>query len=243
MFRLILSAILLFGLVGCYDIDKDITCGTLTINAGSDKTVTVNETVVISGTVTKKDGAISEYEWRKGTETLSTLTSFSYVPTDVGNQKLIFIATDEDGCEASDNMTLTVKPVVSSGSDTPSTTNLDGKYSWTNGTLKATLTSFTKTGEWITLGAVYENISDEDIKLHIYSSTHLLDENGAIWDSTEDTAGLYRAYSSRTILPSRKITTEIKFKAKKSQNGTKFDLILDASPSEFDHRILGIVVN
>ena len=247
MFKLILSTMLLFGLAGCYLDDQNedsegSSCGSLTVNAGSDKSVTVNEVVVISGTA--KNGTVSEYEWRKGTKTLSTLSSFSYVPTTVGNQVLTFIVTDDDGCKASDNMTLTVKSVVNSGgiTNTPTQqTNLDGKYSWTNGKLKATLTSFSKTGEWITMGAVYENLSSEDIELYIYSSTHLLDENGAIWNSTEDTAGLYG--NSRTILPSRKIVTEIKFKAESSQNGTKFDLILDLYPAEFKHRILGIVAN
>ncbi len=242
MFKLILSAILLFGFAGCSldDENEGTSCGTLTVSAGPDKTATVNEAVVISGTVTKKDKEISEYEWRKGTEVLSTVSSFSHVPTTVGNQVLTFVVKDSDGCEASDKMTLTVKPVVNEGNGTP--INSNGKYTWTNGELKVTVTSLKKTSNLITLDVVYENLSSEDISVVLYSpSTRLLDENGAIWDSKEDTANLF---DGRTILPSKKIVTKIKFKARNATNGTTFDFIgTDLYYDELNHRILGIPVN
>ena len=248
MLKFILSTILLLGFVGCDDGYLDSSCGELKVNAGLNKTATVNEAVLISGIVIKRDGEISEYRWvDENNEVLSTLSSFSYVPTTVGNHVLTFIVTDDNGCEASDKMTLTVKPlsVDNSGYNITTTTqtqqNYDGTYSWTNGELKATVTSLKKTGQLITLGVVYENVSSEDIKFGVWYKTHLLDENGAIWKSIGDTAGLYKTY--RTILPSRKIVTQIKFKAKTSQNGTKFDLILNAYYDDFDHRILGIPVN
>jgi len=257
MFRLILSTILLFGLVGCYDEDEgttyDESCSTLTIDAGLDKSVTVNETVVISGTVTKKDGEISEYEWRKGTEVLSTLTSFSYVPTTVGNEVLTFIVTDDEGCQASDNMTLTVKPVVSSGTDTPTpittptptpTTSTQTNYSWTNDVLKATLTSVKKVGDIITIEATYKNLSDKEITLHILSNyTYLLDENGNRWLFQDDTAEIYYR---RTIFPARQISTKMRFKAKDSNSGHNFDLIFNDGYEDyteyFSHQIQNIVI-
>lgn len=255
MFRLILSAILLFGLVGCYDEDEDTTydessCSTLTIDVGVDKSVTVNETVTISGTATKEDGEISEYEWRKGTEVLSTLTSFSYVPTTVGNEVLTFIVTDDEGCQASDNMTLTVKPVVSSGTDTPittptptPTTSTQTNYSWTNDVLKATLTSVKKVGDIITIEATYKNLSDKEISLNIWDDgTYLLDENGNRWLFQDDTAEIY---STRTIFPERQIATKMRFKAKDSNDGHNFDLIFNDGyeyAPYFSHQIRNIVI-
>ena len=280
MLKLVLSAIVCFGIVGCNVDDeiKDISCSnTLKVDAGSDKTVTVNEEIVISGTASKKNGVISEYEWRKGTETLSTSNSFSYIPTTVGSQVLTFVVTDDNDCKASDDMTLTVKPVVNSDTSTQTNsnnetevntqtnsdneaevdtqtnsndeaevdaqTNSNNKYSWTNGEIKATVTSLKKTAGLITLTVVYENLSDKDIKFTIYKyKTYLLDENGAIWNFQEDSASFYDG--GRTIFPSKKIVTNMKFKAKNSQNGTKFDLVVTTYyREEINHRILNIIPN
>jgi hypothetical protein len=167
------------------------------------------------------------------------------VPTDVGNQKLTFMVTDDKGCDASDSMTLTVKSVVSSGSDTPSITNLEGKYSWTNDILKATLTSVKKVGNIITIEVTYKNLSEKEISLYIQNaSTYLLDENGNRWLFQNDTAEIS---SGRTIFSKRQISTTMRFKAKDANSGYTFDLIFNDgyerySTSYFSHQIQNIII-
>ena len=237
--------LLAIGVVGCGDDESDRNCSDLRVNAGADKITVINKGTILKGSVTISQGDISSYEWRRGTSSLSTTASFTYYPTSIGNEVLTFIATDDEGCVRSDNMTLIVKSDSIDNSqeseeeaDSQNNSSENSKYSWSNGKLKASITSLKKTGEWITINATYKNLSEEDITLHIYSyETQLLDEDGNIWNFKEDTAKIFR---TRIILPSRQIKTEMKFKAKDSQNGTKFDLILSAHPSEFTHRILSI---
>jgi len=77
-------------------------------NAGSDKTVQVNQSVTITGTGTDSDGKIVSYQWKKGSKVLASMASFSYTPTVVGADTLTFTVTDNDGATASDSMKVTV---------------------------------------------------------------------------------------------------------------------------------------
>ena len=54
------------------------------VNAGEDVTVTVNESITITGTASDSDGTISTIEWKKGDEVLATTLIFTYIPTKVG---------------------------------------------------------------------------------------------------------------------------------------------------------------
>ncbi len=77
-------------------------------NAGSDKTVQINQAITITGIGTDSDGKIVSYQWKKGSKVLASTASFSYIPTVVGTDTLTFTVTDNDGAIASDNMKVTV---------------------------------------------------------------------------------------------------------------------------------------
>lgn len=79
-------------------------------NAGEDKSVTVNQSIKITGTGTDSDGNISAYEWKKEDVILATTASFTYQPTVVGQDILTLIVTDNNGLKSSsDSMVVTVK--------------------------------------------------------------------------------------------------------------------------------------
>ena len=80
-----------------------------TANAGEDKTVTVNQTVTLTGTATDRDGTIVSYEWKKGSEVLGTTATLSYTPTVVGTDTLTLTVTDDDGATASDSVKIIVE--------------------------------------------------------------------------------------------------------------------------------------
>ena len=86
-------------------------------NAGVDMSVTVNESVTITGSASDSDGTISTIEWKKGNEVLATTLSFEYIATEVGTDTLTLTVTDDDGATASDSVTITVKEETSSNSD------------------------------------------------------------------------------------------------------------------------------
>jgi hypothetical protein len=79
------------------------------VNAGADKTVTVNEAVTLVGTATDSDGTISSIEWKKGKDVLGTTLTFSYTPTVVGTEVLMLVAVDDDGVTASDEVKVVVE--------------------------------------------------------------------------------------------------------------------------------------
>ena len=102
---------------------------TPTANAGTDKSVTVNNTIVLNGSGQDSDGSIVSYEWREGNSVLSTSATFSYTPTTVGTHTLTLTVTDDDGATASDSVVITVvepanqAPVANAGTDKSVTVN------------------------------------------------------------------------------------------------------------------------
>jgi len=80
-----------------------------TVNAGEDKTVTVNSAITLIGTAADSDGTISSYEWKEGSTVLATTASFDYMPTSVGNHTLTFSVTDDDGGVSSDSIVVNVE--------------------------------------------------------------------------------------------------------------------------------------
>ena len=78
-----------------------------TVNAGADKSVTVNTAVDINGTASDSDGNIVDIEWTEGADVLATTLDFSYTPTAVGDHELTLTVMDDDGATASDSMIVT----------------------------------------------------------------------------------------------------------------------------------------
>jgi len=87
------------------------------VNAGEDKTVTVNSSVTITGIAVDSDGTIATVEWKKGNEVLATTLSFSYTPTKVGTDVLTLVVVDEDGESASDSVNVVVEKATNTDSD------------------------------------------------------------------------------------------------------------------------------
>ena len=122
-------------------------------NAGSDKNVEVNNTIIITGSGTDTDGTIVSYAWKKGSTVLAATASFDYTPTATGIDTLTLTITDDDGATATDSMAVTVTPPLNTpptadaGSDknvevnntitiTGSGTDTDGtivSYAWKKG--------------------------------------------------------------------------------------------------------------
>ena len=77
-------------------------------NAGTDKTVQVNQSITITGSGSDSDGNITNYEWTKGSVVLASTASFAYTPTTVGIDTLILTVTDNSGATKSDTTVVTV---------------------------------------------------------------------------------------------------------------------------------------
>ena len=86
-------------------------CTTPTVDAGSDKTVQVNQSVQITGTVTNSNGANVTYVWKEGSTVLANTKSFSYTPSTVGDHKLTFYVSDDKGNKDDDSMVVTATAV------------------------------------------------------------------------------------------------------------------------------------
>ena len=82
---------------------------TPTANAGSDMNTIINQPITITGTATDSDGSIVSYEWQEGNSVLATTASFDYIPTTVGEHRLILTAMDNDGATGSDHLTIRVE--------------------------------------------------------------------------------------------------------------------------------------
>jgi len=78
------------------------------VDAGVDKTVTVNSTVILNGSATDSDGTVVSYRWNKGEEVLGTKATLSYIPTEVGTDTLTLTVMDDDGDSGSDSVNIIV---------------------------------------------------------------------------------------------------------------------------------------
>jgi len=79
-----------------------------TVNAGEDKTVTVNESVTLYGSGSDAEGSVT-FEWKKGNSVLGTDATLIYTPTEVGTDTLILIVIDNDGVTVSDSVDIVVE--------------------------------------------------------------------------------------------------------------------------------------
>jgi len=80
------------------------------VDAGEDKTVTVNSSVILSGSAIDSDGTIVSYEWKTSNGTLlGTEAILTYIPTVAGTETLTLTVSDDDGAIASDSVKLIVE--------------------------------------------------------------------------------------------------------------------------------------
>ncbi len=143
------------------------------VNAGSDKTVYVGNTLTVTGSGTDSDGTVVSYQWKKDGTVVSNTADLNYTPSgtglyNVGKYTFTLTVTDDDGEKSSDSMTVTVidsngnkLPTANAGVDksvnydqsvtiTGSGTDSDGtlvSYQWKDGsTVLANTASFSYVG-------------------------------------------------------------------------------------------------
>ena len=112
---LMLSLVFFFNACGT-TIDDDTesdTSVTLTVNAGIDKIVKVNNLLIIEGKGTTSDGSQLLYKWKKNNEVLATSATLQYTPTVLGVDTLEFFVKHKSGEVVSDIVKVTVIEVKS----------------------------------------------------------------------------------------------------------------------------------
>ncbi|HIP12061.1 MAG TPA: hypothetical protein EYG73_04990 [Arcobacter sp.] len=94
---------------------KTIGCETLiptnyipTVNAGPNKSVSIGDIVTIRGSASDRDGNITSYIWKKGTETLSEIAIVNYTARTKGIKTLTLTVTDNKGATKSDSLQILV---------------------------------------------------------------------------------------------------------------------------------------
>jgi len=103
------------GAIGSDSIDITILAPNkpprVSISSTSEITETIdnNESIKLVGSAVDDDGKVVTYEWREGNETLATSLVLEYSSKVLGNHRLIFVATDDDGASATDTITIRVK--------------------------------------------------------------------------------------------------------------------------------------
>jgi len=104
--------ILLFVLTACGEQGKvENPDGiTLSVDAGKDRRVKINELLVIKGIGSASDGSKLSYTWKRGQEVLSTTDTLQYVPTVLGKETLNFSIQHNSGEVLSNSVVITVIP-------------------------------------------------------------------------------------------------------------------------------------
>ena len=130
MKRFTLNALLLLAtiiLVGCGGGDDSLSWTAVneapTANAGADKTVLVNDVVVITGIGTDTDGPIVSYQWTNGATVLSDTASFDFNESTLGIYTFTLTVTDDNNASAIDTMNVNVVNTIS-------TVTLSGKVTY-----------------------------------------------------------------------------------------------------------------
>ena len=104
--------ILLFVLTACGEQGKvENPDGiTLSVDAGKDRRVKINELLVIKGIGSASDGSKLSYTWKRGQEVLSTTDTLQYIPTVLGKETLSFSIQHNSGEVLSNSVVITVIP-------------------------------------------------------------------------------------------------------------------------------------
>jgi len=130
-------------------IDDDQSNQTPTVNAGSDRSVTLGTTESITGVASDADGTITSHEWKDGNGNL--LSSTAVVPLSGlanGTHTLTLTVTDNNGATPSDSVVVTVLeteinqiPIANAGIDKTITVGaseaITGSGSDTDGTISS----------------------------------------------------------------------------------------------------------
>jgi len=88
-----------------------------TVNAGEDRTATINESIKLTANAKDSDGSISTYEWKEGDKLLATTASFEYRATTVGKHLLTLTVVDNDGAVTKDTLVIIVNETVIDNND------------------------------------------------------------------------------------------------------------------------------
>jgi len=141
-------------------------------NAGEDRTLTLGETVQLSGTGSDSDGNITSYSWKEGNNTVSDTALLSYTPSSDGIHSLTFSVTDNDGATSTDQISINVlipnKPPVADAGDDKSV----------------------EVNKAITLTGI-GNDSDGEIVSYVWKEGELILANTAVFSYIPTTEGLH----------------------------------------------------
>ncbi len=115
MKKIILMMITLF-LIGCdnveitntSEVNSTVETQNPIANAGSDRNITLFDSIEITGSATDSDGTVVDYEWKEDNVLISGLKTFTYLGTTVGEHTLILTVVDDDDLTDSDEMIVTV---------------------------------------------------------------------------------------------------------------------------------------
>jgi len=78
-------------------------------DAGEDKTILVNEEVVLDGSNSRDDdGSIIAYEWKEGSSLLGTADTLTYSSSNLGGHTIVLKVRDNEGLEDTDSTYITV---------------------------------------------------------------------------------------------------------------------------------------
>jgi uncharacterized protein YkwD len=113
MDKVILIGMLLIGLHACgggSSVEKTSSSvsSDLTVNAGSDKSVMVNKSITIEGSIETDQQEGLSYVWKENNKILATTKTFIYTPTMIGVSRLSFIVQESDGSTHTDYMLVIV---------------------------------------------------------------------------------------------------------------------------------------
>jgi len=112
-------------------------------DAGEDQSVTVNNSITLTGKGSDSDGNIVAYQWMEGSIVLGNTATLAYTPTTTGTHTLTLIVTDDDGATASDTVVVTATqvadttpPVITLNGDATVTINVGDTYTDAGATAK-----------------------------------------------------------------------------------------------------------
>jgi len=83
---------------------------TLSVDAGKDRRVKINELLVIKGIGSASDGSQLEYRWKHGKKVLSTTDTLQYIPTVLGKEQLDLSIQHNSGEILTNSVIITVVP-------------------------------------------------------------------------------------------------------------------------------------
>jgi uncharacterized protein YkwD len=101
---------------------------TLTVDAGSDKIVKINKTLILEGKGSSSDGSELLYTWRKNNIVLSTSAILNYIPRVLGVDILMLSVKHKSGEVLSDAIKITVLENKYNVNVTPISSEMIGVY-------------------------------------------------------------------------------------------------------------------